>query len=128
LDIFLFHNEKKIGIELKFKTKGLHSSQNSSSKKDLISTKKKQEMFNYYFSVLDARLTFREEGKSCVFTSKSEDFIIQSIFKSETKEWIDIVGTEAKIATRTLSNISDEFRPFCSDLALLFPTKSIFHS
>lgn len=50
LDIFLFHNEKKIGIELKFKTKGFHSSQNSSSKKDLISTKKKQEMFNYYFS------------------------------------------------------------------------------
>ena len=66
-------------------------------------------------SVLDERLTFREEGKICVFASKSEDFEIQSIFKSETKEWIDIVGTEAKIATRTLWNIKDEFSPFCSD-------------
>ena len=66
-------------------------------------------------SVLDERLTFREEGKICVFASKSEDFEIQSIFKSETKEWIDIVGTEAKIASRTLWNIKDEFSPFCSD-------------
>lgn len=36
LDIFLFHNNKKIGIELKFKTKGI--------KKNL------QKDFNYYFS------------------------------------------------------------------------------
>lgn len=66
-------------------------------------------------SVLDARLTFGEEGKSCFFASKSEDFSIQSIFKSETKEWIDIVGTEAKIATRFLWNIKDECSPSCSD-------------
>ena len=36
LDVFLFHNNKKIGIELKFKTKGI--------KKNL------QKDFNYYFS------------------------------------------------------------------------------
>ena len=36
LDIFLFHNNKKIGIELKFKTKGIE--------------KNLQKYFNYYFS------------------------------------------------------------------------------
>lgn len=66
-------------------------------------------------SVLDTRLTFQDEGKMCVFASNSEDFITQSIFKSETKEWIDIVGTEAKIATRILWNIKDDFSPSCSD-------------
>jgi hypothetical protein len=50
LDIFLFHNDKKIGIELKFKTKGFHLTKKGSSKKDPKATRKEQERFNYYFS------------------------------------------------------------------------------
>ena len=33
----------------------------------------------------------------------------------ETKEWIDIVGTEAKISTRILWNIQNTFVSICSD-------------
>ena len=65
-------------------------------------------------SLFDGTLKFEQEGKQCLFASNSEVFSTQSIFKSETKEWIDIVGTEAKIATRLLWNIKDECSPSCS--------------
>lgn len=66
-------------------------------------------------SVLDAKLTFEDEGKICVFPSNSVEFSIHTIFKMETKEWIDIVGTEAKISTRILWNIQNTFVSICSD-------------
>ena len=50
LDIFLFHNGQKIGIELKFKTAGFHITKKGSSKKDPKATREKKEMFNYHFS------------------------------------------------------------------------------
>ena len=50
LDIFLVNNGQKIGIELKFKTKGFHLTKKGSSKKDPKATRNKKELFNYYFS------------------------------------------------------------------------------
>jgi hypothetical protein len=50
LDIFLFYKGQKIGIEIKFKTKGFNLTKKGSTKKDLKATIEKKEMFNYYFS------------------------------------------------------------------------------
>ena len=50
LDIFLFYKGQKIGIEIKFKTKGFNLTKKGSSKKDLKATIEKKEMFNYHFS------------------------------------------------------------------------------
>ena len=44
LDIFLFHKGKKIGIELKFKTKGIHITKKPKA------TQERKEKFKYHFS------------------------------------------------------------------------------
>ena len=52
LDIFLLHEDKRIGIELKFKTKGIRSTKKVGKKyiEDKIETQKRKEKFQYHFS------------------------------------------------------------------------------
>ena len=52
LDIFLLHKDKRIGIELKFKTKGIRSTKKLGKKNivDEIKTQKRREKFQYHFS------------------------------------------------------------------------------
>ena len=52
LDIFLLHEDKRIGIELKFKTKGIRITKKVGKKyiEDKIETQKRKEKFKYHFS------------------------------------------------------------------------------
>ena len=52
LDIFLLHKDKRIGIELKFKTKGIRIPKKLGEKSitDEIETQKRREKFQYHFS------------------------------------------------------------------------------
>ena len=52
LDIFLLHEDKRIGIELKFKTKGIRITKKVGKKyiEDKIETQKRKEKFQYHFS------------------------------------------------------------------------------
>ncbi len=52
LDIFLLHEDKRIGIELKFKTKGIRITKKLGEKSivDKIETQKRKEKFQYHFS------------------------------------------------------------------------------
>ena len=50
LDIFLLHKDKRIGIELKFKTKGISVKKEGQNVVDEIATREKKEKFKYHFS------------------------------------------------------------------------------
>ncbi len=50
LDIFLLHEDKRIGIELKFKTKGISINKKGQQVVDEIATREKKEKFKYHFS------------------------------------------------------------------------------
>ena len=50
LDIFLLHEDKRIGIELKFKTKGISIKKKGQNVVDEIATREKKEKFKYHFS------------------------------------------------------------------------------
>ena len=50
LDIFLLHEDKRIGIELKFKTKGISINKKGQNVVDEIATREKKEKFKYHFS------------------------------------------------------------------------------
>ena len=50
LDIFLLNKDKRIGIELKFKTKGISVKKEGQNVVDEIATREKKEKFKYHFS------------------------------------------------------------------------------